>query len=171
MKIYMPSPNTVFNISSGLVLLGVSTVFGFMSMPAEMGLSILAGALGMAFSNIDKISEFSGAGFSAKMKDQLQAVIDKETETEISIADAEDKAINNKEKSVLKALSNPKYTWRTLPGISKEASLPESETWTILITLIKKGLAQTDTKNKTGEMIWSLTQIGRHMSDNLHKSV
>ncbi|ODB82373.1 hypothetical protein A3194_19145 [Candidatus Thiodiazotropha endoloripes] len=159
MKKYMPSQNTVFNISSGLVLLGVSTIFGFMSMPAEMGLSILAGALGMAFSNIDKLSEFSGAGFSAKMKDQLQAVIDKETETEIS--DEEDKTINNMEKSILKALSNPKYTWRTLPGVSKEASLSESETWTILVTLIQKGLVRTGTKNKTGEMIWSLTQIGR----------
>ena len=52
---------------SAIVLLIVSSVLGFMSMPTEMGLAILSGALGMAFSNIDKISEFKGAGFEAKI--------------------------------------------------------------------------------------------------------
>jgi hypothetical protein len=38
-----------------------------MSMATEMGLAILAGALGLAFSNLDKISKFKGAGFEAEM--------------------------------------------------------------------------------------------------------
>lgn len=157
----MPTLNSMLTFCSAILLLGVSSVFGFMSMPTEMGLAILAGALGMAFSNIDKISEFSGAGFSAKMKDQLQAVIDKETEAEAVPSLAAEKQLNKIEIQVLNALSNSKYTWRTLPGISKEASLIESETWKILVSLVQKGLARTGNKNKTGETIWSLTQEGR----------
>ncbi|WP_417684989.1 hypothetical protein [Pseudidiomarina gelatinasegens] len=36
-------------------------------MTAEMGMAILAGAIGLAFVNIDKISKFKGAGFEAEM--------------------------------------------------------------------------------------------------------
>lgn len=157
----MPSLNSALTFFSAIILLGVSSVFGFMSMPTEMGLSILSGALGMAFSNLDKISEFSGAGFSAKMKDQLQAVIDKETEPEESDSTDQQQPLNSMETSVLKSLSNHKYTWRTLTGISKNVSLSESETWKILVSLIQKELVRTGNKNKTGEMIWSLTQSGR----------
>lgn len=157
----MPSLNSVLSFFSAIALLGVSPVFGFMSMPTEMGLSILAGSLGLAFSNIDKISEFSGAGFSAKMKNQFQAVVDKETEQEENTALDEQHSLNDIEKSVIKALSNPQFTWRTLPGISKASSLSESEAWKILVLLIQKELVQAGNKNKTGEMIWSLTQSGR----------
>ncbi len=128
----MPSLNTALSLFSAIVLLGVSSAFGFMAMPKEMGLSILAGALGLAFSNIDKISEFSGAGFSAKMKDQLQAVIDKETEQEDIASIENQKSLGNEEISAIKALNNPSLTWRTLRGISKESSLSESGAWKVL---------------------------------------
>ncbi|WP_284455227.1 hypothetical protein [Alloalcanivorax xenomutans] len=49
------------------MLLGISSVYGFMGMTAEMGLAILAGSIGLAFSNIDKIARFKGAGFEAEM--------------------------------------------------------------------------------------------------------
>jgi len=157
----MPSLNTILSWSSAFVLLVISSVFGFMGVPTEMGLSILAGALGLAFANIENIAEFSGAGFSAKMKCQIQAVVEKETEPEDISLTEEDKIIEESEKSVIKALNNPKYTWRTLSGISKEASMPENEVWKALVSLIQKELVRTGNKNKTGEMIWALTRQGR----------
>jgi hypothetical protein len=51
-----------------LVILGPGLVFGFMGKPTEMGIAIAAGAVAAAFINIDKIQEFKGAGFEAKMK-------------------------------------------------------------------------------------------------------
>jgi hypothetical protein len=49
------------------MLLGISSAYGFMGMTVEMGLAILAGSIGLAFSNIDKIAKFKGAGFEAEM--------------------------------------------------------------------------------------------------------
>lgn len=150
----------MFQFLSATILLLVSTCFGFLGKPTEMGFAILAGVLGLAFSNLDKFSEFSGAGFSAKMKDQLQAVIDKETEespTKLVIAEQ----LSSPEESVLKALADPKYTWRTLSGVSGETSCGESEVWSALVALIEKGLVRAANKNKTGEMVWSLTRKGR----------
>jgi hypothetical protein len=147
------------------VLLIVPCYFGYMGQSTEMGLAILAGALGLAFSNIDKLSEFSGAGFSAKMKDQIQAVVEKETETTL-LSNGESETVHASpiEASVLKALSNPKYTWRTLLGISKDASCSESEAWTVLVNLVGNKFVQVANKNKTGEMIWALTTKGRQLA-------
>lgn len=57
----------IFKIFSYLMLLGISSTYGFMNMAAEMGLAILAGSIGLAFANIDKIYKFKGAGFEAEM--------------------------------------------------------------------------------------------------------
>jgi len=66
---YLKEPyiKDTFKIFSYLMLLGVSSTYGFMGMAAEMGLAILAGSIGLAFANIDKISKFKGAGFKAEM--------------------------------------------------------------------------------------------------------
>lgn len=42
--------------------------FGYSGKTTEMGLSIVAGAIALAFLNIDKISKFKGVGFEAEMK-------------------------------------------------------------------------------------------------------
>lgn len=155
----------VFKYSSAAVLLVVPCYFGYMGQPTEMGLAILAGALGLAFSNIDKLSEFSGAGFSAKMKHQIEAVVEKETEsTPLLKDDGEATKSSYVEAAILEALSNPKYTWRTLPGISKDASCSESEAWTVLVGLVSNKLVRVANKNKTGEMIWALTTKGRQLA-------
>jgi len=128
-----------------------------------MGLAILAGALGLAFSNVDKISEFSGAGFTAKMKGQIQAVIDKETE--VSEGEESEKIgverVPDNELTVLKALANSKYTWRTFPGICRDVDCDQDDAWITLLSLLGGGLVQTGNKNDTGEMIWSITSKGR----------
>ena len=38
-------------------------LFGLLQRPTEMGLSIVAGALGMAFSSLDKVALFKGGSF------------------------------------------------------------------------------------------------------------
>ena len=70
-------------IASYVVLLGGTLVLGLMGLPVEMGLSIVAGSIALAFLNIDKISKFKGAGFEAEMREQITAIVNKETEPEI----------------------------------------------------------------------------------------
>ena len=55
-------------ISGCLLTLGLAVMFGMMSKPTEMGLIVAAGAIALAFLNIDKIQRFKGAGFEAEMK-------------------------------------------------------------------------------------------------------
>jgi hypothetical protein len=66
------------------MLLGISSAYGFMGMTAEMGLAIIAGSIGLAFTNIDKISRFKGAGFEAEMCNKVMhtptGVVHKATE-------------------------------------------------------------------------------------------
>jgi len=47
----------------------VSSIFGYLDKTTAMGLSIALGAIGMAFSHIDKIKRFKGASFEAEMKE------------------------------------------------------------------------------------------------------
>jgi hypothetical protein len=47
------------------VLLVISSILGLVGRPTEMSIAVVAGALGLAFSNIDKIAKFKGAGFEA----------------------------------------------------------------------------------------------------------
>ncbi|MBD3670027.1 MAG: hypothetical protein HUJ29_04565 [Gammaproteobacteria bacterium] len=135
-------------------------------MPAEMGLAILSGALGMAFSNIDKISEFKGAGFEAKMKDQIQAVIDKETEPE-PIYTKSDKlelvaSIPIGAKKIINALQHPQYTWRSIHGLIKDTGLQRSELSNEMAWLVENEYAK-HSLGKPGS-IWTLTKKGRQLS-------
>lgn len=49
-------------------------ILGFLGMPTEMALVIVSGSICLAFINIDKIAEFRGAGFYAKMKEATERV-------------------------------------------------------------------------------------------------
>ena len=113
--------NIFFRLSSAVILLGLSTYFGLRSMPTEMGLSIVAGALGFAFSNLEKFSEISGGGFSAKLREQVQAVVDKETEQEQEIHIIE--PVASAHEKVISALMHPQYTWRSVPGLVKDTGM------------------------------------------------
>ena len=53
------------------MLIGVS-VFGYLDKPAAMTAVIIAGAMGMAFANLDRITHFKGAGFEAQMREAVQ---------------------------------------------------------------------------------------------------
>jgi len=44
-----------------------------------MGLAIVAGSIALAFSYIDKIQKFKGAGFEAEMRQQVEMMVAKES--------------------------------------------------------------------------------------------
>ncbi len=152
--------NVPLAIGSAGVLLVVSSVLAFLGKPTEMGFAILAGALGLAFANINKIRKFKGAGFEAEMHEQIQAVLDKETEPEPESASSIGVQVADREKwAVLTALGNPKYTWRLLGGIAKEAKLDKETVETILSEFVQSGVAKRGIGRK-GSM-WTLTVLGR----------
>lgn len=55
-------------IIGNLLTLALAVMFGIMGKPTEMGIIVVAGAIAVAFLNIDKIQKFKGAGFEAEMK-------------------------------------------------------------------------------------------------------
>lgn len=57
--------NMIFSI---ICILVPSICFGILGKPTEMGLSILAGSLTIAFTNIDKFQKVKGGGFEAELK-------------------------------------------------------------------------------------------------------
>ncbi|MFC1549281.1 hypothetical protein ACFL4R_00185 [Nitrospirota bacterium] len=57
----------VFYLSFAFMIIGCF-VFGLLDKIPAMGLSIVAGAIGMAFSNLDKFRKIKGAGFEAELK-------------------------------------------------------------------------------------------------------
>ena len=162
--------STIQNISSYIVLFVFSLIFGFLGKPAEMGLSIIAGSLGLAFLNIDKIKRFKGGGFEAEMQEKIEAIIEKETEPEqidnnsnLGIR-VEAFGTNDNAKKIIKALLNPKYTWRYLGGIAKESGLSKNEALKILNWLLENNLGKF-TEGEHGRL-WSLTAKGREVFKN-----
>ena len=57
----------MFNIGLICSLVIIPAVFGYLKMPKEMGLSILAIAIALSFNNLEKFSKFKGAGFEAEL--------------------------------------------------------------------------------------------------------
>ena len=70
-----PDDWTRWLFRSSLIFTLVSALlFGLRGMPTEMGLGILAGFLGMAFSSLDKIEHFKGGSFELRtLKRDLEA--------------------------------------------------------------------------------------------------
>ena len=153
-----------FQIASYLMLLGISSIYGFMEKPAEMGLAILAGALGLAFSNIDKISKFKGAGFEAEMN-MFQTMIENQTEPTLDqIEEAKEKDnLTQKENGILKCLQKSGYTWRYAKTVAGETSQTVEATESALTSLMSRGLAKSG-KGSNGE-IWSITTIGKSVQE------
>lgn len=66
-------------ILAALLMLTLAMVLALLGKPTEMGLIIVAGAISIAFLNIDRIQRFKGAGFEAEMKqavEQAHATLD-----------------------------------------------------------------------------------------------
>lgn len=156
-----------FQIVSYGMLLVISSIYGFIEKPAEMGMAVLAGALGLAFSNLDKISRFKGAGFEAEMN-MVQTMIENQTEP---MPDQKEEAkkkddLTEEENKILKCLQKPGYTWRYAKTVAGEISQSIPITERSLISLMSRGLAKSG-KGSNGE-IWAITTLGKSVQEQ-HK--
>jgi hypothetical protein len=62
---------------------------------------------------------------------------------------------DQKKQSVLNALNNPDYEWRTITGVSKEAHLSAEETIEVLGELRTEGLVlQSNSPSETGQYLF-----------------
>ncbi len=71
--------NIFLNIVGFIVLIVSVFLFGLKGMAAEMGIAVAASGVFLAFANLDKFSEFKGAGFEAKLRevvDEANATIE-----------------------------------------------------------------------------------------------
>ncbi len=131
-----------------------------MSLAAEMGLAILAGAIGLAFANIDKISKFKGAGFEAEMN-MMHTMLENQTEpTPQQKAQAKAQpSLTHDENCILVCLQEQNYTWRYANTISAETGITKTQTGAYLHALMAKGFTKNG-EGTNGE-IWSITALGK----------
>lgn len=164
--------DNIAKASSFVFMLAGSAFFGYLGKPTEMGLAIIAGALGLAFANIDKVSEFSGGGFAAKMKDIVGPMIAKETEPEVEVERTEvtqaRSLITEPERKVIKALGNTKYTWRYLSGLAEDVQCSRATISRIVTKLMQQGLVVA-TDGANGK-VWGLTELGRSVLQNIDQA-
>jgi hypothetical protein len=59
------------------------------------------------------------------------------------------------ENAVFRALENPRYKWRTIPGISKETGVPRDQVLEIL-TRFSEYIVKSAVMSKAGEDLYSL---------------
>jgi hypothetical protein len=151
----------LLEFSSLSLVLCFSLVFGFLGKPNEMALAIVAGAMAFALINLDKFSKIKGAGFEAELRDKIEAVIEKETETvlESGGATVEGYALDGDAIPVINALKDSKFTWRYPKGLVKESEVSLAEVEKTLNWLVDNGLAR-NSNGKHGK-IWTLTTKGR----------
>lgn len=146
------------------MLLVISTIYGFMSLSAEMSLAIIAGSIGLAFSNIDKISKFKGAGFEAEMK-MVTTMLENQTEPTIEQQQEAktQKALTHDENCILVCLLKPGFTWRYANTISSETGIYKGEVIDYLHDLMDKGFTKND--NGSNGEIWSITPLGKSVQE------
>lgn len=159
---------SIFQLSSFIVLLIVSSILGFMKLPTEMALAIVAGALGLAFSNLDKFSKFKGAGFEAEMK-MVHTMIESQTEpSPDEKAVVKTNHITGDEYSILKSLQKPGYTWRYAKTVSNEVNSTLEKTEGCLASLKKRGFVGKG-QGSNGE-IWTLTTSGKSIKEEYEQN-
>ncbi len=79
----------ILNLTLISALVTAPISFGIMKRPAEMGLSIAAIGIALAFANLDRFQRFKGAGFEAELRtavDKTYAAIEELKELSLSLA-------------------------------------------------------------------------------------
>jgi hypothetical protein len=151
------------------VLLGAPLVFGVLGKPAEAGVCVIAGAIGLAFINIDKIKRFKGGGFEAEMKEQLEAMVAKEAEPDdepvTSGFQGQGFGFDENTRKIILALNNSRYTWRSVSGVAQESGLPCLSVTRSLKWLEENGLVMRVGVRK--RINWGLTEQGRDVANSL----
>jgi len=165
--------NKIAQVSAFVLLLAGTFAFGLLGKTTEMGLCILAASIGLAFSNIEKMKRFKGAGFEAEMLERkVEAIVAKDAEPapEAERTSFQLKAFGLDEaaRSVVKALGNSKYTWRTATGIAQESGQTS--------TAVKKALEwlslnELIVRAGTGKVVnWGLSEEGRNLYNSIAAS-
>lgn len=76
----MAARKSLIQACAYILLLAGPVVFGFLRGPAEMLLALTAGAIALVFSDLDRFKRVKGAGFEAELREQIEAVVEKQTE-------------------------------------------------------------------------------------------
>ncbi len=169
--------NNILYICCVLAYVGLSFYLAFLGKPAELAGFVVAGALSLAFLKLDSFKEFSGGGFSAKLNERVEnierdigPIKSKETEPDevesAPDAQADEFFLDKETQDVLFALTNGKYSWRTLGGLKSDTKFTRNRILEILAKLEKDGLA-TCNKSASGKEIWGATAKG-HAVESLH---
>lgn len=150
---------TLLSVMSSLSLFGISSVLGFLDKPTEMGLSILAGSLGFAFVNIDKISKFKGAGFEAEIREQhvAEAVVTAQTD-EIDRLKSIAFEIDERRQIIMNSLLRTDYNFRYIGGVSADTGLTKEVVRDELAWLKEKDLVSK--RSGRNGYLWNLTEKG-----------
>lgn len=149
-------------LAYALLLIG-APAFGVLGQPTEMALTIVAAAVALAFTDLERFKRFKGAGFEAELREQVQAIVEKQTEPLVvqEATSAPVTKLDPKVKAVMQALDHPVFTWRYLGGVMKDSGQSREFVAQSLQWLLAKGFARRSV-GKHGT-IWSLTESGRIM--------
>lgn len=156
-----------------LTYAGLCFYLALRGMPAELAGFAVAGALSLVFLKLDSFAEFSGAGFSAKLKEtveklkkDIEPIKSKETEpdsaqliNEGSNGQEYESQLDHNKQLVLNSLVDSSYSWRTLTGVEADTKLPKDKISDILFELEQSDLAVSG-KSSNGRTIWGATMKG-----------
>lgn len=160
-----PSIISLYRFLAFAFILGGSAYFGYVGRPAEMTLAIVAGSIALAFSHIDRIQRFKGAGFEAEMWRKLEPIVAKETEPSRqqprSFMQLKAFGTDQETDKVIEALGSEKYAWRYFGGIAEDTQLPKGKIQKALDWLVENELA-TMANGKHGAL-WGLSTEGRSL--------
>jgi hypothetical protein len=170
-KIFMNSKIYNFCI---FIFAGSSFYLAYVGKPAELAGFVVAGALSLVFLKLDSFKEFSGGGFSAKLKERVEnlerdiaPIKSKQTDPESEASSLpEHFFLGEESEKVLFSLTNGKYSWRTLGGLKADTKLAEKKLVSILKKLELDGLAYAS-KSSSGNEIWGATEKG-YAVESLH---
>lgn len=159
----------LFNIILIATFVG-TFVLGYIGKNIEMGIFAACGGICMAFLKLELFKEFSGAGFTAKLREEINEV--KRDLEPIKVKETEpEELFNDKHKTVndikldriqleaLDAIESSRFTFRTVSGIAKEKGFT--------LPSVKKALKELEKLSLVSEVagrkapLWSITTLGK----------
>lgn len=161
--------NEHYFLAIGIYVL-LSYVLALLGRSAELAGFAVVGALALVFLKLDSFKEFSGGGFSAKLKERVddiekdlapiksKAIEPEEVENTLNKTKF-DEGLSKKALQVLDALVEGNYSWRTFKGLEASTKIPKSELEEIL-TELEADMLVTTTKSSAGKVIWGATSRG-----------
>jgi hypothetical protein len=100
-----------------------------------------------------------------EVKEKVDTIVAKETEPESTVIVKAFSVNDNATRSTLRALGDPRYTWRFIGGLMRDARLSEKELLQSIAWLVNNNLAiETIVKDRRQ---WALTREGRNLLNNM----